>query len=148
MRGLLITLAYTKGSSAATSSGLTLVDHRRLEAVAYGSMDEAPPDDVVFNTEAVKLLLQVAWANDELEASEREFIEKLAKAWKVPGPTLETLLAALDQGKPLPQPDLGLLRTRPEKVLRAAEALVAVDGTRDVQEDELMKELKVALGVD
>ncbi len=110
-------------------------------------MDEAQPDDeVVFNTEALKLLLQVAWANDQLEASEREFIVKLAKAWKVPAETLETLLAHLDHGKPLPQPDLGLLRTRPDKVLRAAEALVAVDGARDVQEEELMQELKAALG--
>ena len=110
-------------------------------------MEEAPTDDVAFNTEALKLLLQVAWANDELDPKEREFVEKLGKAWKVPGPTLETLLAHLDHGKPLPQPNVALLRTRPDKVLRAAEALIGADGAGDRLEQEFMEELKALLGV-
>jgi tellurite resistance protein len=47
----------------------------------------------------------------------------------------------------LPQPDLALLRTRPAKVLRAAEVLVAADESVDAQEQELMKELRTLLGV-
>ncbi|HEY4117042.1 MAG TPA: hypothetical protein VGM56_04280 [Byssovorax sp.] len=109
-------------------------------------MDEAAGDDVAFNTEALKLLLQVAWANDELDPKEREFLVKLAKAWKVPGPTVDELLLRLDQGKPLPQPDVSLLRTKPDKVLRAAEALIAADGVRDEQEIEFLTELKTILG--
>jgi tellurite resistance protein len=110
-------------------------------------MSEAPTDDVVFNTEALKLLLQVAWANDELDPKEREFLEKLGKAWKLPPETLETLLQHLDQGKPLPQPDVALLRTKPEKVIRAAEALVGADGVGDMMEQQFLEELKILLGV-
>jgi hypothetical protein len=110
-------------------------------------MEEAQSVDVAFNTEALKLLLQVAWANDELDPKEREFLVTLGKAWKVPGATLEMLLAHLDQGKPLPLPDLALLRSKPAKVLRAAEALIAADGVRDLQEEEFMKELRTLLGV-
>jgi len=109
-------------------------------------MAQAPTEDGAFNTEALKLLLQVAWANDELHPKEREFIERLAKVWRVPGPALETMLAHLDTGKPLPQPDLALLRTRPDRVLRAAEALVAADGVVDLQEEEMLAELRAILG--
>jgi hypothetical protein len=47
----------------------------------------------------------------------------------------------------LPQPNLALLRTRPDGVLRAAKALIAADGTVDVQEEEFMSELRTLLGV-
>jgi hypothetical protein len=110
-------------------------------------MADRPTDDEAFNTEALKLLLQVAWANEELHPKEREFIGKIGKAWKVPGPELEGLLTRLDTGKPLPPPDLALLRTRPDKVLRAAEALVAADGVVDLQEEEMLAELRTILGV-
>jgi hypothetical protein len=110
-------------------------------------MEDVSADEVAFHVEALKLLLQVAWANDALDPRERAFLVTLAKAWKVPGPTLEALLAHLDQGKPLPQPDVALLRTQPAKVLRAAEALVAADGDADVEEAAFMKELKALLGV-
>ncbi len=109
-------------------------------------MAEASSDDVAFNTETLKLLLQVAWANDELDPKERAFLVKLAKAWKVPDATLEVLLVHLDEGKPLPQPNLGMLRTQPARVLRAAEAMVGADGVVDVEEQAFMEELKTLLG--
>jgi tellurite resistance protein len=110
-------------------------------------MAEQPTDDAAFNTEALKLLLQVAWANDELHPKEREFIGKIGKAWRVPAAELEELLGRLETGKPLPPPDIPLLRTRPDKVLRAAEALVAADGEVDLQEEEMLAELRAILGV-
>jgi uncharacterized membrane protein YebE (DUF533 family) len=109
-------------------------------------MLDAPSDDVTFNAEALKLLLQVAWANDELDPREREFLSKLGKAWKVPPDVLATLLEALDQGKPLPQPNLVLLRTNPDRVLRAAEALVAADGVVDEMETDMLAQLRTMLG--
>jgi hypothetical protein len=133
------------------STGRSNIDRRtvrRQAEIEYDrGMAEGPTDDGAFNTEALKLLLQVAWANDELHPKEREFIEKLGKAWRVPAPVLEGLLAHLDQGKPLPPPDVALLRTRPDKVLRAAEALVNTDGVVDLQEEEMLTELRAILGV-
>ncbi len=103
-------------------------------------------DNAVFNTETLKLLLQVAWADDQLDPREREFLVKLARAWKVPDETLEVLLGHLDHGKPLPQPNLGLLRADPARVLRAAEAMVGANGVVDLQEKEFIEELKTLLG--
>jgi tellurite resistance protein len=111
------------------------------------AMSAAPTDDAEFNTEAFKLLLQVAWADDQLDPREREFLVKLAKAWRVPPTTLETLLEHLDHGKPLPQPNLVWLRDKPDKVLRAAEALVAADGVIEDAEREMLGELRTILGV-
>jgi tellurite resistance protein len=110
-------------------------------------MSPAHDDEGRFHTETLKLLLQVAWANDELDARERQLLVRLCKAWNVPVATLDALVALVAAGQPLPQPDLALLRTRPAQVLRAAEVLVAADEAVDVHEEELMNELRTLLGV-
>jgi uncharacterized tellurite resistance protein B-like protein len=106
----------------------------------------APSDDPAFNTEVVKLLLQVAWADDVLEPAERAFVEKVGASWKVPAATMAHLLSHLDQGKPLPQPNLALLRTRADDVLASAAALVAADGTINEQETEFLSMVEELLG--
>lgn len=109
-------------------------------------MAEANVPDLELDTEALKLLVQVAWANDHVHAKERELLERLAKAWKVPH-VLESLLGQIDRKEPLAQPNLPLLRTRADKVLNAAQALIAVDGEVDEDEDAMLAELKTLLGV-
>jgi hypothetical protein len=106
----------------------------------------APSNDPVFNTEALKLLLQVAWADDTLDPKEREHIARLGASWQVAADELSRMLEHLDQGKPLPQPNLALLRTRPDAVIAAAEALVAVDGLIDLQEKEFLVMVEELLG--
>jgi uncharacterized tellurite resistance protein B-like protein len=106
-----------------------------------------PSDDPVFNAEAIKLLLQVAWADDVLDAQERAFVERVGREWKVPEPVLQELLTHLDLGKPLPQPNLALLRTRRQAVVAAAEALVQSDGTINAQESEFLVMVEELLGL-
>ncbi|MBE2250267.1 MAG: TerB family tellurite resistance protein [Myxococcus sp.] len=107
----------------------------------------APPStDPVFNAEALKLLLQVAWADDQLDPKERAFVATLGPAWKVPEAVMTVLLDHLDRGKPLPQPNLKLLRTRPDDVLAAAEALTAADGVIDGVELDFMDQVRELLG--
>ncbi len=101
--------------------------------------------DLEINAEAIKLLVQVASANDHVHPKERDFLVRLARAWKV-SDVLEGLLAALDGGTPLAQPQLAMLRPRADKVITAAEALIAVDGEVDADEDEMLAELKTLLG--
>jgi tellurite resistance protein len=105
----------------------------------------AEPTETELYTEALKLLLQVAWANDRLHPKEEELLVKLATAWKL-GPVLTALLEARAQGKPLSAPNLSILRARPEKVLLAAQVLVAADGEVDEEEDGMMAELRSLLG--
>jgi len=109
-------------------------------------MVTSAPGDALFNAEALKLLVQVAAANDHVHEAEREFLRKLASTWKIPG-TLTELFAALDERRPLPQPNLSLLRTQAERVLRAAQALVAIDGDVDEEEHAMLSEVKTLLAL-
>jgi tellurite resistance protein len=106
----------------------------------------APSSDPVFNAEALKLLLQVAWADDQLDPKERAFVAKLGPAWHVPEQVMVVLLDHLDRGKPLPQPNVTLLRTKPDAVIDAAEALLAADGVIDAVEAEFIEEVRQILG--
>lgn len=106
----------------------------------------APSTDPVFNAEALKLLLQVAWADDQLDPTERVFVAKLGPAWSVPEAVMAVLLDHLDRGKPLPQPNVALLRTKPDAVIAAAEALIAADGVMDGEELDFVDQVRQLLG--
>jgi len=101
--------------------------------------------DVSFDTEVIKLLLQVAWADDEVDPREKELIFGLARSWFVPEPELKVLMQRLDEGEPLPQPNLKMLRTRPDDVLEAARALVAADGKVAAEESEMIEQIQELL---
>lgn len=109
-------------------------------------MIPAPSTDPVFNAEALKLLLQVAWADDQLDPKERAFVAGLGPAWRVPEPVMQVLLEHLDRGKPLPQPNVALLRTKPDAVIAAAEALIAADGVIDGEEMNFVDQVRELLG--
>ena len=108
-------------------------------------MSTAPTDDVKFNTEVVKLLLQVAWADDEVAAREKDMIFGLARSWFVPEPELKVLMQRLDQGQPLPQPNLKMLRERADDVMEAVRGLVLSDGKVAAQESEMIKQIEEML---
>ena len=104
-------------------------------------MSNPPTGDVAFDTEIIKLLLQVAWADDKVDAHEKDMIFGLARSWFVPEPELKVLMERLDQGQPLPQPNLGLLRTRADTVLEAARGLVLSDGKVAEEESAMVQQL-------
>jgi tellurite resistance protein len=109
-------------------------------------MIPAPSTDPQFNAEVLKLLLQVAWADDTLDPKERAFVASLGPAWHVSDEVMTVLLDHLDRGKPLPQPNLQLLRTRPDAVIAAGEALIAADGVIDGDELDFMDQVRELLG--
>lgn len=98
------------------------------------------------NVETLKLLLQVAWADDTLDPKEREAMVKLGPAWGVPEEMMTMLIKHLDLGKPLPQPNLKLLRQHRDVVLAAAEWFVGVDGVIDETEKEFLVTVGELLG--
>ncbi len=100
------------------------------------------------NVETLKLLLQVAWADDTLDPKERAAVAEVGPKWGVPEDVLAMLLKHLDLGKPLPQPNLGLLRQHRDVVLAAAEWFVGVDGVIDETEKEFLVTVRQLLGID
>jgi uncharacterized tellurite resistance protein B-like protein len=98
-----------------------------------------------FNIEVIKLLLQVAWIDRELTQSERLVIMGLGRSWNVPEGELHTLLDRLKAGGALPEPDLSVLRSRPDDVLEAARALCVSDGKLAEGEKALLERITTML---
>ncbi len=100
-----------------------------------------------FNTELLKLLLQVAWSDGEVEEKETLMFLSLGRSWSVPEAELTVLRDRLAKGDPLPSPDLGLLRSRPDDVLEAARAFILADSKVKMDEHEMLEQIKELMGV-
>jgi tellurite resistance protein len=99
-----------------------------------------------FNIEVLKLLLQAAWVDRELSQAERLVIMGLGRSWSVPEGELHTLLDVLKAGGTMPEPDMEVLRTRPDDVLEAARALCVSDGQLAQGEKALLERITGLLG--
>jgi uncharacterized tellurite resistance protein B-like protein len=102
-------------------------------------------EETIFHIEVVKLLLQMAWSDDELDPEEREQIRGAATKWGVPPADLQILLERLDQGEPLPVPNLKLLRRKPDAAIAAARRLMLADGKIAQGEAEMLAQIKEML---
>jgi uncharacterized tellurite resistance protein B-like protein len=106
-----------------------------------------PSTEDRFNTEIIKLLLQVAWSDRQLTQAEHLVIMGLGRSWNVPELELQSLLGKLKAGGPLPEPDLEVLRTRPDDVIEAARALTVSDGHIAQIEKDLIAKIQERLGL-
>jgi tellurite resistance protein len=105
----------------------------------------APSHDDRFNLEVVKLMLKVAWADGQVAPRERQVIMGAARSWHVAEPELKQLMARLDQGDPLPEPDVAVLKPRADDVMTAVRALVASDGKVAQEETALLEKIAAML---
>ena len=93
-------------------------------------------------TEIIKLLLQVAWADDGVERSETKRILDFAHASGLSEAQLEEIEGWLAGAQRLPAPNLGFLGQHRAAALAAARSLAGADG--HVSDDE--QEMLVAYG--
>ncbi|MGV3622163.1 MAG: hypothetical protein ACO1OB_15170 [Archangium sp.] len=107
---------------------------------------ERPSTQNDVNVEILKLLLQVAWADDVLDPKERETVASLGPKWGIAAEVMDTLLKHLDTGKPLPQPNMGLLRQHRAEVVAAAQWFIGVDGVIEASEKDFVTTVKDLLG--
>ncbi len=98
-----------------------------------------------FNIEVIKLLLQLAWVDRDVTHAERLVIRGLGRSWSVPETELNSLMESLKAGGALPEPDLEVLRTRPDDVLEAARALCVSDGKLAEGEKALLERITARL---
>src|SRR5688500_7440146 len=102
-------------------------------------------DETRFQLELLKLLLQAACADDQVVRVEAEIVLGLARSWALPEQEIAPLRAAIEQGRGLPAPDLGLLRRRPREVLTAIEVLIRADGRLSGSEAQLLAQVETLL---
>ena len=99
-----------------------------------------------FNIEVLKLMLQLAWSDGQVDMREMGTILGSARSWGVQELEIAALKKALEGDEPPPAPDLALLRDRPDDVFEAARALIASDGRLRAAEREMLEELRIILG--
>ncbi|PTL81561.1 TerB family tellurite resistance protein [Vitiosangium sp. GDMCC 1.1324] len=98
-----------------------------------------------FNIEVLKLMLQLAWSDGQIDQQEVGTILGAARSWGVPELEVATLKKALEGTATPPAPDLALLRDRADEVFEAARALIACDGQLRAAETEMLEELRIIL---
>lgn len=101
--------------------------------------------DPSFAFEVVKLLLQVAWADEELVGEEAQALRDFAEQSGVSEADRATLEACLAGTERLPLPNLGLLKEQRIEVLRAVRALLKSDTRIHEDEEKVLSELTEAL---
>jgi uncharacterized tellurite resistance protein B-like protein len=99
-------------------------------------------DDAAFHLEALKLLMQIAFADGTLTERERAIILSLGRRWRLDDAAVHALVRA----QPLPAPNLAILRPRKAEVLTLAKTLATADHTLGGDEKELMDEIDELLG--
>ncbi len=102
-------------------------------------------DDDRLNLEILGLLLQVAWANNEIQADESQRILQRARESGLGEAHIERLELCLIGESTLPPPDLGYLRKHAEATINAVEHFVGTDVGEDT--DALINEVRALLNV-
>ena len=103
--------------------------------------------DARFHIEVIKLLLQVATSDDRVTREEIDHIIDTARGFSVPLTELSALTRCLQEGRPLPPPNVGLLRDNPKAVMDAVHTLVSGDGELHEAEIEMMRQIRGLLGI-
>lgn len=105
-----------------------------------------PTAEDQFNTEVLKLMLQLACGDGQVDVHEVGTILGAARSWAVPESEIAALKKVLDGHGVPPAPDLALLRGRVDEVMEAVRALIASDGRLQASEKETLEELRIILG--
>lgn len=98
-----------------------------------------------FGFEVLKLLLQVAWADDEIADEEAEALLRLARGAHVHEEHVEELRTYLSGEVPLPPPNLALLKAEKTAVLRAVRKMVEADPYMAKEGDEVLRQISEML---
>jgi hypothetical protein len=98
-----------------------------------------------FAFELVKLLLQVAWADDDVAKEEAEALLAYGRKNLLSEDQLELLSQCLAGRAPLPPPNLGFLKDRRLDVMRAVKELLMSDLTVAEEEEAILEQISTLL---
>lgn len=98
-----------------------------------------------FRIEVLKLLLQVAWADHEIQPEEAQSIRDIARQYRLDDEQLAELERYLAGDEPLPAPNLGVLRDRKQEVMLAVQTLLLSDLQVVAEEREILAEIDAML---
>jgi len=103
------------------------------------------PSQGQFAFELLKLLLQVAWADDDIAREEADALLSFGRRSQLDTEQLELLATCLAGKAPLPPPNLGFLKTRRVDVLRAVKELLVSDLHVGAAEEAILDQISTLL---
>jgi uncharacterized tellurite resistance protein B-like protein len=103
------------------------------------------PADSQFAFELLKLLLQVAWADDEVAPAEADALLAYGRTSLLSQDKLELLAQCLAGRAPLPPPNLGFLKDRRLDVMRAVKELLLSDLSVAAEEEAILEQISTLL---
>ena len=103
----------------------------------------APGEQFAF--ELLKLLLQVAWADDDVAPAEADALLAYARTSLLSADKLELLGQCLAGRAPLPPPNLGFLKERRLDVMRAVKELLMSDLNVAEEEEAILGQISTLL---
>lgn len=109
-----------------------------------GSLPPPPLEDGLAY-ELVKLLLQVAWADDEVAPEEARALEQFATEWGLTEEQRSAVHQCLSGECPLPPPNLGLLKQHRLEVLRRVKQLLQSDHVVNAAESGVLEQIALLL---
>lgn len=112
----------------------------------FSLQSEAMTEADRLNLEILGLLLQVAWADEEVTSEEATSIIGRAEALEIGEDHIALLEACLSGEKTLPPPDMGFLRKHRDRALAAVRTLVQADDQVNPDESEILKQIEEMLG--
>lgn len=96
--------------------------------------------------ELIKLLLQVAWADDRIVPDEAMHIIEMARGANLSDDDMILFYQCLKGQAPLPPPDFGFLRAHMDAALAEVERLIMTDKDISKSEIEILKQVRQFLG--
>ena len=109
------------------------------------STSSPAPSDARFAFELVKLLLQVAWADDDVAPEEVQALLAYGKKNQLSQDEQDLLANCLAGRVPLPPPNLGLLKARRLDALRAVKELLVSDLHVAAEEEAILAQISTLL---
>jgi uncharacterized tellurite resistance protein B-like protein len=103
------------------------------------------PQGELFAFELLKLLLQVAWADDDVAPAEADALLAYARKSSLSQDQLELLAQCLAGRAPLPPPNLGFLKPRRLEVMRAVKELLTSDLAVAEEEEAILEQISTLL---
>jgi len=99
------------------------------------------PASPQFAFELLKLLLQVAWADDEVTKEEGEALLAYARTNLLSADKVELLAACLAGQAVLPPPNLGYLKEHRTDTMRAVKELLMSDRRVEAEEETILAQI-------
>jgi uncharacterized tellurite resistance protein B-like protein len=127
-------------AKAAKKRGLN--DRQELDTLNEMSTEPAPGQ---FAFELLKLLLQVAWADDDIQREEADALLAYGRKNQLTAEQLDLLAACLAGKAPLPPPNLGFLKTHRLDALRAVKELLVSDRHVGDAEETILEQISTLL---